>query len=543
MRRLIGALVAVWLAVLAVPGTAWAEEKKEVPLATRLAAKSHPAVQLLATTYSATLSVPTAEPNNAEVQRLAQETARRVLNGEIPRDDQSLYKYILEQFAADVDRFLKPSEPVRTVEAKVTGTCTGWWVTPDGYMVTGAHCVKPDAEELGRTFAKQALDQINKQDVAALIQSIAQEGQASSANVEIATRIVVNFNAKHLRIGETQQSTAVLQSVQGGGVDKTAKELPVEVVSAGESYPGKDVALLKVNGQQNLPTLELGNDDDVQVGDTLYIDGFPGTVTNNGSLSIDSKLQPTFTQGPYNAQRSTQGGVPYFQTQAPAYGGNSGGPVFSDSGRVVGILIAGLNDTDGQSAQNQQLVLPVSVVKEHLNGKNVKPVASTTTVSYNKALDSYFKRHYKRALPKFREVQALNPGHPYVNKYISDSQAAINAGKDETPSPIIVWVLIGGAVLVVVIIVVVLVSTLRRRSRRRPGPGGPGGPGGGFPPVPGSSAGGPGNPYGAPQPGLPVGGPMSGQPTYPGGPPPGPVGPPPQPPGGPGYQAPWPGAQ
>ncbi|HEX2316073.1 MAG TPA: serine protease, partial [Thermomonospora sp.] len=494
MRRLIGALVAVWLAVLAVPGTAQAEEKKEAPLATRLAAKSHPAVQLLATTYSATLSVPTADVNSGEVQKLAKETAQRVLNGELPSDEQSLYKYILEQFAADVDRFLRPAEPVRTVEAKVTGTCTGWWVTPDGYMVTGAHCVKPDTEELSQTFAKQALDQINKQDVADLIRSIAQEGQASDANIQKATEIVVKFNAKHLRIGQTSQATAVLQSVQGGGVDKTAKELPVEVVAAGESYPGKDVAVLKVNGQQNLPTLELGADDDVQVGDTLYIDGFPGTVTNNGTLSLDSKLQPTFTQGPYNAQRSTQTGVPYFQTQAPAYGGNSGGPVFSDSGRVVGILIAGLNDSDGQSAQNQQLVLPVSVVKEKLNEKNVKPVTSNTTVTYNKALDSYFKRHYKRALPKFREVQALNPGHPYVNKYISDSQAAINAGKDETPPPLATWLLIGGAVLLVVVLVAVLVVTLRRRSRRRSG--GPGGPG--FPQVPGA---GPGDPFGAAGPG------------------------------------------
>ncbi|WP_119729433.1 S1 family peptidase [Thermomonospora amylolytica] len=536
MRRLIGALVAVGLLAVATPGTAWAEDEKETPLATRLAAKSHPAVQLLATTYSATLAVPTMAANDKEVEKLVQETVRKVVNGELPQDEQSLYKYILEQWAADVDRFLRPVGPDRTVEAKVTGTCTGWWVTPDGYMVTGAHCVKPDTTELSQTFAKQALDQINKQDVAELIEAIAQEGQASDDNIEKATEIVVEFNAKHLKIGQISQSTTVLQSVQGGGVDKNAKELPAEIVSAGESYPGKDVAILKVNGQQNLPTLELGADDDVQVGDTFYIDGFPGTVTNNGSLSLESRLQPTFTQGPYNAQRSTQTGVPYFQTQAPAYGGNSGGPVFSDSGKVVGILIAGLNDSDGQSAQNQQLVLPVSVVKEKLNEKNVKPVTSNTTVAYNAALDSYFKRHYKRALPKFREVQALNPGHPYVAKYISDSQSAINAGKDETPPGLGFWLAIVGAAVVVAIIAVVLIMVLRRRSRRGSGPG-QGLPG----QLPGQNLPGPGMagvPYGAGQPAPPVGPPPV-QPTYPGGPG-APV--PPAQPGAGGYQPPWPGA-
>ncbi|WP_155361640.1 hypothetical protein [Acrocarpospora macrocephala] len=30
--------------------------------------------------------------------------------------------------------------------------------------------------------------------------------------------------------------------------------------------------------------------------------------------------------------------------------------------------------------------------------------ASLTTTEYNAALDSFFKRHYEEALPKFREV-------------------------------------------------------------------------------------------------------------------------------------------
>lgn len=94
----------------------------------------------------------------------------------------------------------------------------------------------------------------------------------------------------------------------------------------------------------NLPTLPLGDDTDVHVGDELYINGFPGVITNSPVFNPKSKLYPALTQGAFNASRTTITGVPYIQAQAPSYGGNSGGPVFDERGRVVGTLIAGTGD-------------------------------------------------------------------------------------------------------------------------------------------------------------------------------------------------------
>ncbi|MFI6516315.1 trypsin-like peptidase domain-containing protein [Spirillospora sp. NPDC050679] len=505
MRRVMGALIAAWLAVMAVPGVSWAEDAK-VPAATRLAAKSHPAVQLILTKYAAELTVPSVGLRDGNFKRLTQEVTRDVLEGEIPRDKLNIAKALIGRMAKNVDEYLEPIGPDRVVKAETAGTCTGWWVTADGYMVTGAHCVKPDQKQIAQTFAKQALTDLAKGD-AANVKALLSGVRADEELNRMSASMFATFNAGHLKMDGLTQSTSVLQSMPGGGVDKTAKELPAEVVAAGESYPGKDVALLKVGNQQNLPTLALGDDKDAQVGDTLYIDGFPGTVTNNGTLSVDSRLQPTFTQGPYNAQRTTQGGVPYIQTQAPAYGGNSGGPVFSDSGRVVGILIAGMQGADGQSAQNQQLVLPVSVVKEKLRERNVRPALSPTSAAYNQALDSFFKKHYKNAVPKFKEVQNLYPGHPYVAKYISDSQTAITDGKDETPLPASTWLLIAGitAALLLAAGLVVLLLVRRRRRPANPHGGGFGTPQGPMPngvlpplgPPPGQD--GPFGPAGPPQ--------------------------------------------
>ncbi|MBB2748507.1 UNVERIFIED_ORG: hypothetical protein FHR35_008410, partial [Microbispora rosea subsp. rosea] len=100
-----------------------------------------------------------------------------------------------------------------------------------------------------------------------------------------------------------------------------------------------------------------------------------------------------------------------------------------------------------------------------LNEKNVKPAASLTTTKYNEALDDFFQRHYKDALPKFREVQALFPSHPYVAKYITDSQQAISSGKDETPQPMWLWIAIGAGVLIVVGGGLLLLVLMRRRKK------------------------------------------------------------------------------
>ncbi|SEG89819.1 Trypsin-like peptidase domain-containing protein [Thermomonospora echinospora] len=518
MRRPIGVLLTAGMMVAAVPGPVRADD--DVPPATRLAARTHPAVQLLTTRISAEVVVPYPSFKQGNLESLLRDVAEDAVDGRIPSDERSMVKTAITRMLGDVGKYLKPSGPDRVVEAQSTALCTGWWVTPDGHMVTAAHCVAPDTKVTAAAFAKQAQEDLGADDeriAKAILKGVDADDELKRKTSELLTK----FNTEHLKLRDLENVTTVQLSQPGGGVD-TARSLPAEVLAKGENYPGKDVAILKVAGQRNLPTLELGADSDVHVGSSLYIDGFPGTVTNEESLSPGSRLQPAFTQGPINAQRTTQQGVPYFQTQAPAYGGNSGGPVIGDSGKVVGILIATLGDGEGGSAQNEQLVLPVSVVAEKLNERNVQPVVSPTSVAYNTALDLYYKHHYKKALPKFREVQNLAPGHPYVGKYISDSQAAITAGKDETPLPTSTKVAIGGGGAVALLLVAGLVTgtvvLTRRRRRARLAPAGwPGGP---FPMGPMSPMGSTGPPPGPFPPGQ-------------GGMPPPPQGPPLRPPMGP----------
>ncbi|MDP9861074.1 MULTISPECIES: S1 family peptidase [Streptosporangium] len=485
--------------VLALPGAAMAKPKDlDVPVGTWLAARTHPAVQLTSVSYTAEVAVPTPVANLEAIRGLTQQGVAAVQSGKISSDENSIYRWVVQQMAKEPGRYFSPGAPERVVEATAGGLCTGWWVTPDGYMVTAAHCVGQEESELAETFATQALTKINEKDAADLVADL---GDIASDEeiVRTAAKIFQIWNAENIKIRNVQSSLSLLQSLPGGGVDKTAKAVPIELVAKGTVYPGKDVAILKANGQNNLPTVPLGQDSDVRVGDTLYISGFPGTVTQTSIFNIESKLDPAFTEGPYNASRQTPEGVPYIQTQAPSYPGNSGGPVFSKDGNVIGILVGGLIQQDGGSTEGESFVLPVSIVREKLNEKNIKSAESVTTKSYNEALDLFFANRYSDALPKFREVQALHPNHPYVAKYITDSQQAITAGKDESSSSILPWVLWGGGGLAVLFVLGTLGAVVRGKRRSKTPPSS-------FPPAP----------YGA-QPGyLPPGQGQYGQPAHPG---------------------------
>ncbi|WP_062429690.1 S1 family peptidase [Herbidospora daliensis] len=462
LRRIIVATAAV--SVLAA-SPAYADETPDVPIGTRLAAQTHPAVQLTSLTYTGQVSVPTPAVNEANLYALVDKITADVVAGKVASDQRTIAKYMFEQMNANVGAYLVPGSPNRVVDAEVGGMCTGWWVTPDGYMVTGAHCVEMGDKQLNDVFAQQALSKFYEEDAQGILEMV-KDLSPDEEMIKLAENLFINFNAANMRIDGLKKEIAVLQAHPGGGVDKTAKPIVAELVDVGESYPGKDYALLKVNGQQNLPTVPLGDDADVQVGSTLYISGFPGLVTNTPFFSLESKLDPALTEGPYNALRTTDKGVPYIQTQAPSYHGNSGGPVFSKDGDVIGMLIAGTVSEGGEASENESFVLPISVIKEKLNEKGIKPTASATTTRWNTALDAFFLKHYSEALPVFREVQALHPTHPWVAEYITNSQQAITAGKDESPQSSGFWLLIGAGVIVAILLGLVLLRLLVKRAKR-----------------------------------------------------------------------------
>jgi hypothetical protein len=273
------------------------------------------------------------------------------------------------------------------------------------------------------------------------------------------------------------------------------------------------VAILKVDAT-NMATVQLGDDTALSAGDRLFVLGFPGPATFSPVLSKESEKEPTLTQGVLSAKKTASEGFPVLQTDAAMTHGNSGGPVFDEQGRVVGVATFGSVDPrTGREVAGLNFAVPVSVVNELLARAKVEPVEGAATESYRLGLDAFEKHWYKRALPLFKEVKRLDPAHPLVDKLINDSQNGIAQGRDRTPReilglPLAYFAALAAVALVAVVVVVTALARRRRRRRQRPGAA-----------VPDPS-------WAPPAPGWPPG---PGTATYPGAAPPGAA--PPAPPG------------
>ncbi|RTR05987.1 DegQ family serine endoprotease [Halomonas nitroreducens] len=102
------------------------------------------------------------------------------------------------------------------------------------------------------------------------------------------------------------------------------RELEAELVGADEKT---DVALLKVDAD-DLPTLELGDSDRLEVGEWVAAIGSPFGFDHSVTAGIVSAINRTLPRDVY---------VPFIQTDVAINPGNSGGPLFNLDGEVVGI--------------------------------------------------------------------------------------------------------------------------------------------------------------------------------------------------------------
>jgi serine protease Do len=102
--------------------------------------------------------------------------------------------------------------------------------------------------------------------------------------------------------------------------------------------PNYDLAILKIE-KENLPYLEFGNSDDLQVGQTAITIGYAlGEFENTLSKGIISGLSRSIIAG--SAGRRSQRLYDLIQTDAAINFGNSGGPMLNILGQVVGVNVA-----------------------------------------------------------------------------------------------------------------------------------------------------------------------------------------------------------
>ena len=135
----------------------------------------------------------------------------------------------------------------------------------------------------------------------------------------------------HVIQGETRVWVILFSRGKDGAIDKR-KVGDVKIVATNRY---SDLALLKLEGEKDLPYVYVGNSRQVKVGQPVYAIGNPHGLDRTVSEGILSTLNRAIE------------GLPHLQTTTAVNPGNSGGPLFDLQGRVVGVVNLKIGNAEG----------------------------------------------------------------------------------------------------------------------------------------------------------------------------------------------------
>jgi serine protease Do len=137
----------------------------------------------------------------------------------------------------------------------------------------------------------------------------------------------------------------------------------VVTLSDGKSFDAKvlgkdqktDIAVIQINGEQDLPAATLGDSDRLEVGEWVMAIGNPFGLDHTVTTGIVSAKGRHIGAGPYDD---------FIQTDASINPGNSGGPLINMRGEVIGINSAIFSESGGNIGIG--FAIPTNLVKELL---------------------------------------------------------------------------------------------------------------------------------------------------------------------------------
>ena len=209
----------------------------------------------------------------------------------------------------------------------------------------------------------------------------------------------------------------------------SGEEYDATVIGADEV---NDVALLKIDGDEDFPSVSIGDSDNIQVGQQVCAIGNPlGELTNTLTVGYVSALDREISES------STGTTINMFQTDCAINSGNSGGPIFDMNGNVVGITTAKYSSSGYSNAASVEGIgfcIPVndamSIVNDLMQYGYVKGRVSMG-VSV-RAMDTTVAQYYN--LPTGVYVAGVTSGSAAENAGIQEGDMICAIDGDETAS-------------------------------------------------------------------------------------------------------------
>lgn len=156
-----------------------------------------------------------------------------------------------------------------------------------------------------------------------------------------------------------------------------------------------DIAVIKIDAPNPLPTIKLGNSDGAQVGDWVLAVGSPFALSKTVTAGIISAKNRSIEEGG-NASGVAQNSFQKFiQTDAAINPGNSGGPLVDMAGQVVGMNTAIY--TQSMGSQGVGFAMPANTIASVYNmliGPEHKVTRGSIGITFQAAQSSAVSRMY-----------------------------------------------------------------------------------------------------------------------------------------------------
>ncbi len=173
------------------------------------------------------------------------------------------------------------------------------------------------------------------------------------------------------------------------------REYKAKVLGADRS---SDIAVLKIDAH-SLPTVRLGNSDQLSVGDYVMAIGAPFGLSETATAGIVSATGRSLPGDGY---------VPFIQTDAAVNPGNSGGPLFNASGAVVGINSQIYSNSGGYQGVAFAIPINLALQVEHQLASGGKVSHGRLGVEVQNVTQS-LARSFKLSAPEGALVAQVEP--------------------------------------------------------------------------------------------------------------------------------------
>ena len=148
----------------------------------------------------------------------------------------------------------------------------------------------------------------------------------------------------------------------GDEVEVTFNDRLTKKAKVVNADPSTDIALLKVEGEQNLAFIEFGNSDNVKLGQWVLAVGYPLSLDATVTAGIVSAKGRSLG---INDKQSAAAIESFIQTDAAVNPGNSGGALVNTAGQLIGINSAIASPTGSYAGYSY--AIPANIVRKVVN--------------------------------------------------------------------------------------------------------------------------------------------------------------------------------